>query len=96
MGCGLSHKGSMSRIMLILDASWLKSQRGGPVRQLRHHHVVSLNDSLVVIVMCPMLKCMETSKVEIQAHTLAWSVSFQVFLVILVMFTLCGAFRHSF
>ena len=52
-----------------------------------HHHVVSL----VVIVMCLMLKCMETSKVEIQAHTLVWSVSFLVFLV-LVMFTFCGHF----
>ena len=50
-----------------------------------HHHAVSL----AVIVMCLMLKCMETSKVQIQAHTLVWSASFLVFLV-LVMFTFCG------
>ena len=36
--------------------------------------------------MCHMLKCMMTSKIEIQAHTLVWSVSF----LVLVMFTLCG------
>ena len=52
-----------------------------------HHYVVSL----VVIVMCLMLKRMQTSKVQIQAHTLVWSVSFLVFLV-LVMFTFCGHF----
>ena len=48
------------------------------------HHVVSL----AVIVMCLMLKCMMTSKMEIQAHTLVWSVSF----LVLVMFTFCGHF----
>ena len=34
-----------------------------------------------------MLKCMQTSKVQIQAHALVWSVSFPAILVILVMFT---------
>ena len=33
-----------------------------------------------------MLKCMMTSKIEIQVHTLVWSVSF----LVLVMFTFCG------
>ena len=56
-----------------------------------HHHVLSL----AVIVMCLMLRCMETSKVQIQAHTLVWSVSFLVFLV-LVMFTFCGHIVISF
>ena len=74
-------------------ASWLKVTE----KRLRcqatkiHHHVVSL----VVIVMCLMLKCMQTSKVQIQTHTLVWSVSFPVFLV-LVMFTFCGHFVISF
>ena len=38
--------------------------------------------------MCLMLKCMMISKIEIQAHTLVWSVS----ILVLVMFTFCGHF----
>ena len=79
--------------MLKPDASWLKCHRKEAVSQAAqaHHHVVSL----AVIVMCLMLKCMHTSKVQIQAHTLVWSVSFLVFLI-LVMFTFCGHLVISF
>ena len=73
--------------MFIPDASWFKPQKGERLQvKLRHHHVVSL----AVIVMCLMLKCMQTSKVQIQAHTLVWSLSFAAILLVLVMFTFCG------
>ena len=74
-------------------ASWLKvtEKRLHCQATKIHHYVVSL----VIIVMCLMLQCMQTSKVQIQAHTLVWSVSFPVFLV-LVMFTFCGHFVISF
>ena len=39
---------------------------------------------------------MQTSKVQIQAHTLVWSVSFPAILVILVMFTFCEHLVISF
>ena len=69
-----------------------RSQKGGCLSSTQnHHHAVSL----AVIVMCLMLKCMQTSKVQIQAHTLVWSVSFLVFLV-LVMFTFSGHLVISF
>ena len=75
-------------------ASWLKPQkaRGCKSSFQTHHHVVSL----AVIVMRLMLKCMQTSKVQIQAHTLVWSVSFPAILVLLVMFTFCEHLVISF
>ena len=61
---------------------WLKSKEAVCQATQSHHHVVSLD----VIVMRLMLKCMTTSKMQIQAHHLVWSVSF----LVLVMFTFCG------
>ena len=43
-----------------------------------------------------MLKRMQTSKVQIQAHTLVWSLSFPAILVILVMFAFCEHLVISF
>ena len=68
-----------------------KRARGCKSSFQTHRHVVSL----AVIVMCLMLTCMQTSKVQIQAHTLVWSLSFPAIVVILVMFILWTP-RHFF
>ena len=60
------------------------------VKRSESRHVV-----IVVKVMCLMLTCMQTSKVQIQIHTQIWSSCFRRFLV-LVMFTFCGHFVSSF
>ena len=80
------HKMSLSRYRvstsLPCTASLAQVKRGWMSHI--HHHVISLD----VIVMCLTLKCMQTSKVQIQAHNMVWSVC----LLVLVMLTFCGHF----
>ena len=70
---------------------WLKSKEAGCQTTQSLHHVATL----VVIVMCLMLKCMQTSKVEIQINNQIWSSCFWRF-VILVMLILVGHFVTHF
>ena len=72
------HQGSMSNYHVY--ASLAQDKRGW-LSLTQSHHVVSL----VVSVMCLMLKCMETSKVQIQIKNQIWSCCLGV-LVMLILF----------
>ena len=75
-----------------LTASLAQVKRGVLCQTSKsHHHVVSL----VVIVMCLMLICMQTSKVQIQINDQIWSSCFWRF-VILVLLILVGHFVTHF